>query len=332
MIDLHSMVQAERTETFRSFAELGAVFNIAQAPDRDYADFDYFTTLPVSKKLRDAHHAHINKQPNEKPMRQMATRAVLEMDPLERGRQRIHPIVYAPMDKQGQMITSDVFTYQIHTVFPHLGGFQYLSTSRLAMQYAFAINPTISQDTLAVIDVLVQNQAELRPETPYDRYNRLVQEIKMADSLIKEQKVCASQRTERGRAYDVSKESSLRQITGRMNELNDTKTARILEYLKLAQNLEAAFPRISPLYTVNGQDACDGNHRTLIMHNPLENNRQRRLIDQTIPAVLVLPEKKLVFTTNINIAIAMQGKTNCLAGSELPADQASFEMCEILGL
>lgn len=325
------MAQAERTEKFHSFADLGAVFNITQAPDRQHADFAYFATLPVRKKLRDAHHAHINKQPYEKPMRQMAIRTVLEMDPLERRRQRIRSIVYAPLNEQGQMTTSDVFTYQIHTLFPHLGGIQYLDISRLALQNAFGSEMGISTDLLGEIDTLIQNQAELRPETPYDQYNRLVQEIKMADSLIKEQKVCASQGTERRRAYDVSMEASLRLITARMNQLNDIKTTRILEYLGLAQNLESAFPKLSPLHTTNRQYTNDTNHLTLEMHVPVEASLRQRLIDPTVR--VALRESQLTFTTNINTENVLQRKKNCFPnGCKLPQDQASFEMCKILGL
>ncbi len=320
--------QSETGQTFHSFTDLGISFDIAPTPSPPTFDFESFMRLPIRKQLWLAYQSNRDKNLNARMVKQIATRTALETTPHEKARQRIRSIAYVPLNKQGQMVAADIFNYQVYTVFPYFQYSHFLSVSRLALQSAFGRGEEgISSDLLMAIDELVGREAELRPETLYDRYDRLIQEVKMTDTLIKEQKnFTRYQRTDIKKPYDVEDVIAVRVSTAIMDQLNDAKHAHILAYLKTADDLFAVSPHLPPLYALT--DAFDTKHRTLQMHVPYESSIQQRLLDPTIPVTLI--DGKFMLETTINIGYARQ-KRDSFPSSKLPEDQVAFEMCEMLG-
>lgn len=229
-----------------------------------------------------------------------AVKAALETTQMEREKAGIKAIMIGPPDAKERMANSSVFIYPVYVVFPYSRLSKYLLANRLSLSNCYRSSDlTISQDALNHVDNLVTAAAEQIPEKPHELYNRLLQEIKMTDSLIKEQKDLADANTHWDKKLRLRDSIHTIHTTATMENLNQIKTDRIHEYLITAKKLTKEEPGLNPLYILSSKNAADSIHATLEMSMLTDLERVTRLVDPTAPARVV----RGYFTvyTNINL-------------------------------
>lgn len=321
------MTEVPRVQSLADLGKLFPEFSFAR-PDENGSEPGILTTLQ---------NIYRNKRltgPNSVPIRHSTASAIirtLETDETERKKAGIHAIMIGPPDAEKRMTGSLVFIYPVYVVFPYFGIFRYLPAHRLSLANAYSsLDLAISQDVLHQVDNLVTAAAEQVPEKPHELYNRLLQEIKMTDSLIKEQKDLVNTNTHWDRQFRLQNGVETIRTTPIMEKLNWIKTQRIHEYLITADALTKENPGLAPLYTVSSKTAPDSIHKTLEMCKLADLSLLARLVN---PAVLThMARGASTAFTNINLQALSMGKARYLHGSSLASDRSHHETAKILGL
>lgn len=260
-----------------------------------------------------------------------AVNAALGTTQMEREEAGIKVIMIGPSDANERMTNTPVFIYPVYVVFPYFRLFKYLSAHRLSLSNLYHSSDwTISQDALNHVDNLVTAAAEQIPEKPHELYNRLLQEIKMADSLIKEQKDLADAYTHWDKKRRLQDGIHTIHTTKTMDGLNKIKTSRIHEYLITAKKLTEEKPGLNPLYIPSSKTAADSMHTTLEMHMLTDLSLVARLVDPAVQASVDKGRSKV--STNINLQELSRGKARYLNGSSSAVDRSHYDTAKILGL
>lgn len=265
--------------------------------------------------------------------KRLAIQSALEMKPEDRTKSGIRLIATVPLDQQGQLICAETLVYPIHTTFPYGAGWRFLSISNLALGDVYGDNGgTISPAVLQQVNQLVIANAGLVQENPYERYNRLSQQVKMVDSLIKEQKELAGRQEKHpvNRRPSLTDSVAMTPTTDRMEGLNGQKRDQILEYLQASQKLMEDYPHIDSLYRLSLEPTMDSMHPTLQMWLLRTEPLLRRLFDPTRPVSITRSPSSVA--TRINLRVISQARERVLAGTSRNGDHSYYQIARILGL
>lgn len=265
-------------------------------------------------------------------MRNIAIVTALQTGEGARKQSNVSLIVMAPLGEDHKIIPAEILTYPVYVVFHHIDFrfFQRVEYSRLSVYDA--LNPEASRfpsrAALEEVDLQVMAAAELRPELPHERVNRLLQQVKIVDSLIKEQKGFTNARFSpdgiRGLQAGVSPSRANRE------HLYELKDANIQAYLTAVMDLLVEEPELAPLFTTSDGLAQDNNHLTLEMSIIKDRNLMERLLYRGTQPDLF--NHGFRASTNINTQELSLSKDRVAMGRALERDIRRAQMARLLGL
>ena len=321
---------SERT-TLKGFtglrAALGWESEAQTVPEREVVGYEHLS--PV-RKLSLAHD-QITRTKSRRSMFQVL-RDILTLNVRERENLAIRIIALGPTDSEGQLTQVGPLSYQVFIMFNHHSFRRptFIETSRLEVASAFSPGNSVTRLSASADDYdhKVLSGAEVRQEHPYQRLNRLRNEIKVTDYFLKWQKIEASRRVGFHRNTKVEEGMKMSPVSKELDILNVQKWVWVRDYLETALQLMEAHPNLGPIFELidHSQDVL---HKTLAMWMISDCRLGAGLNDRAVTPLLAGLRNRA--TTNLNTGFITQGSNRYSAGSRLEPDVAAFDIAEILG-
>lgn len=298
-------------------------------------DLVSFRSLPLGTMFNNTYtHRHRSEDPKQtaRGMRNMAIAATLETNSATRKESNVSLVVMTPLDQALRIISAEILTYPVYVVFYHtnLRHFERVEYSRMSVYNALHLEAGSfpSRADLEQVDQLIMAAAELRPELPHEKVNRLLQQVKIADSLIKEQKGIAAAR------FSPNGISGLRAGVSpswaNRDYLYNLKEENIKEYLTAVMDLLVEQPELAPLFTTSKRAAQDPNHLAIEMHMIKDRNLMARLLYRGTQPDLF--NSGFQASTNINTQEINMSRKEVAMGRGLDRDITRDQIANILGL
>lgn len=302
-----------------------------QPPPVQLTELEAFFRLPLLGKLITAYQFTRNQDGScPTAMKQIALKETIKLSAESREKLGVQVVACVPLDDQGKLFVRPITTYPIYVVFPFYNGRRYLATSRLALSDVFSQpGEEISRGALRYIDTFVSTQAVLIPENKCDGYNRLCQEVKMADSLIKQEKSIALVEHHRLQGVRLRDAITTTSRTGLMDKWNRLKHWKILECLVRTQDLIDKHLGSKALYALSS-GTFDGLHRTLQFQQVRSGLILSRLVEPT--RVFPFAISSVMISTMINTQVIRAAKGRYLQGNAKEGDPQDYGIAVILGL
>lgn len=343
-VSLNFMAKEQNNQTVRSLADLGQLFPEFElrVPRRmgytDIERLEEFHGLSLAQKLQTAY--GLKEDPKARGVGYINLKAAalceaLQADQGLRDDNNVRVIAFLPGEDLTALMASRMFTYPVYVIFPCMGSSRYLSTSRVAAAGYDEVRggeeavPTL--EALQFTDALVKRCAEIREERSLHRCNRLVNQIKITDSLIKGEKRVADRQMGGIRDFKATRDFGRRNTTVALERLNQYKAGQIIEYLQYADTLVKEYPCLSPLYSLSRATAWDTLHLTLEMWLVSFQPFLRSLLDSS--ARVCVARSKDYMTTNLNKQELLNSRSRFLSGRvSIAFDVNNYNIAALLGV
>jgi len=252
-------------ERITSFTQLGETLgHTPPAPATEQQGRNFYD-LPALEQLQICASNAERRRPRgaQRERRVAAINAALDIPKAKRKNLRIRTIALADLDKDGTLRSHDPQTsaFKIYTIFP--------ATEHSGLKFLSARDLDLVEDTDETKGDLLQKSDKVHPETTYDRFSRLILNIKSIDASISAQKKRVHQSSYTMNYAPIERQVSTRHVSHEMDRLNRVKTELSYDFLVTALAMEEEYPELSSLFTIVGSPV-DSLHNQITAWQPTE--------------------------------------------------------------